>query len=1343
MKKNIFTLYIVLLSVLIVNAQDFKPMKSPGVTTFLNANYLPVNESTGKIDVKIPIYTIKLDGLSIPISLSYDTGGVKVDAPASSVGLNWTLNASGLISKEIIGTHDLKTKFIKNDIVPSPPGYVYTKYGYLSHLFEVSNIPVIEGFRDGRPDLFYVMAPGLSTKFTHKKNGEAFEISNNVNKIESAFSKLSSPYNKESNKYNFKFKIKSNKGFVYSFKERETYQSFQISRSQNSTKYPLTDNLIFPVWSENLTDKQAEELFNNFRKHPYFIEDDTEDLGLVHLSSIKSPMSKKRVEYFYENTFIVDNNRRIERTLDKFNVVSQVNYEHDFSKTKTLKKIVFPQGVIDFYYDSNRLDVRGGKILKKIEIRNNQGNFIKGVVFEHDYFNSIENCSNNYCYRLRLNSVKFLDKDKKVMPGYSFEYNTGKLPKRFSVDQDFMGYYNGTSSINEKQYFPKSYYKAGQGKKSIIPFPFTGYTMLPGGNASKVPNINYTKAASLSKITYPTGGVTKFNFELNTFNFQGTTVNSGGLRLKSQELYNKQILQKKILYEYTLENGKSSGSITNLPLFMGAKTDNFGYKPVTKQVSNTKLELTNGAYVTYSRVKSREVNNGYTINTYTNAVDYPNFTPSTYSLHGNTSNTNWLNDAIGKGYLLDIYRDYSVKRSRLLTSKVYNENNVLITSKENEYKYFEYNSFNIDQRIITFYPNLAYSTGTNTGFAKFTSVLPSESFNLKKTTQKKYSSQGVIKSEKQYIYDVNRPFVKESLNIIGDGEIIKEKSLYPFDLEVLSNPNVLKLKELNILTPVKTFVYENNTLLATSETILEDFGNDKILPKATKSSRGIAPLKVKKEFHNYDIRGNLTEYSDNYGTHVTVLWGYRYQHKIAEIIGANLSEVLVALNINNLDVLQNLSNNELKIKLNSLRAALPNAQVYSYIHTPLEGTNEITSPNGKTKYFSYDTFHRLNLVKDKDNNIVSRNTYNYKLSPTAENIHEENLQLEIKKRPTDFYTSKQSATNHKTVVAAFVKGGKGNYKYQWSLVGTTTVLADEYDYVVDIPCGESRNLQVKVTDDNNTQITKTITVYAAHCNEPFFVGEIQGASTTNNQNNFWVDIPQGGSYDIFSYQWYIPNNTSGVGAPLKYDDPVYPKSAGLLTNTSGRPVTVNLSVKVTDIESGYFVIRSKSVVIQPEFEINSCFVAGTKITLADGKQKLIEEVSVGDKVLTYNIKTQKTEVGVINNLVSPIHTNLVVFTFEKNITNTNTLDHPYYVKGKGWASYNPEMTKIKYGLNVKKIEIGDFVLLYNSNKKKVEEIKLVSQKLFSETQKTYNLDKVSKNHNFFANGILVHNKSSY
>jgi YD repeat-containing protein len=155
----------------------------------------------------------------------------------------------------------------------------------------------------------------------------------------------------------------------------------------------------------------------------------------------------------------------------------------------------------------------------------------------------------------------------------------------------------------------------------------------------------------------------------------------------------------------------------------------------------------------------------------------------------------------------------------------------------------------------------------------------------------------------------------------------------------------------------------------------------------------------------------------------------------------------------------------------------------------------------------------------------------------------------------------------------------------------------------------------------------------------------------------------------------------------------------------------------------------------------NCFVAGTDITMADGTTKAIENVAVGEKVFTYNIAKQLVETGVVQEVTVTEHTELVTIAFDNHTSNTNTPDHPYFVKSKGWCSYNPEKTKSNYGLNASKLEIGDLVLHLKANNK-LEAVIIKKITPISKKQKTYNLHKVSKNHDYFANGILVHNKSN-
>lgn len=46
---------------------------------------------TGTTNIDIPIHNIKTKDIEIPISISYTTGGIKVEEEASIVGLGWCL----------------------------------------------------------------------------------------------------------------------------------------------------------------------------------------------------------------------------------------------------------------------------------------------------------------------------------------------------------------------------------------------------------------------------------------------------------------------------------------------------------------------------------------------------------------------------------------------------------------------------------------------------------------------------------------------------------------------------------------------------------------------------------------------------------------------------------------------------------------------------------------------------------------------------------------------------------------------------------------------------------------------------------------------------------------------------------------------------------------------------------------------------------------------------------------------------------------------------------------------------------------------------------------------------
>lgn len=141
-----------------------------------------------------------------------------------------------------------------------------------------------------------------------------------------------------------------------------------------------------------------------------------------------------------------------------------------------------------------------------------------------------------------------------------------------------------------------------------------------------------------------------------------------------------------------------------------------------------------------------------------------------------------------------------------------------------------------------------------------------------------------------------------------------------------------------------------------------------------------------------------------------------------------------------------------------------------------------------------------------------------------------------------------------------------------------------------------------------------------------------------------------------------------------------------------------------------------------------CFIADTKVTMADGTLKNIQDVKIGDI-----LKGEKT-----NNKVLAYHRPLKsdgkIFGFNGGRLFV-TEEHPFKTT-EGWKSLNPEKTKQEHiGINVSKLEVGDTLIKESGN----EVIGSIESKNVPETTPLYNFV-LSGDRTYYADGFLVHNK---
>lgn len=152
---------------------------------------------------------------------------------------------------------------------------------------------------------------------------------------------------------------------------------------------------------------------------------------------------------------------------------------------------------------------------------------------------------------------------------------------------------------------------------------------------------------------------------------------------------------------------------------------------------------------------------------------------------------------------------------------------------------------------------------------------------------------------------------------------------------------------------------------------------------------------------------------------------------------------------------------------------------------------------------------------------------------------------------------------------------------------------------------------------------------------------------------------------------------------------------------------------------------------------SSCFLPGTLITMGNGSQIPIENVKIGDKILSYDGNLNPVITKVLET-ESPMRDDYYIMTFENGKELKVTNEHPLYIKSagyEGWGSIIPKETLEDSGITAKKIEVGDHMLNIEKKWIKIANIQHVNEKV-----QTYNLKKVDKTNTFFAEGFLAHNK---
>lgn len=439
----------------------------------------PVGTLTGIPEISFPLYEIKSGSLTLPISLSYHASGVQINQKSTDIGLGWSVIAGGQISRTVYSAKDDGNYGYFNFTPPSFQTLFNTKNYYTMTGY---NIVSNTGY-DLEPDLFVYNFGGKSGKFICNKNKNFMTIPFDPIKIQ------------KNGINNVTFQITDDNGVIYKFEQfSTTISDFSIQRDTASTWY-LTS-----ITSADLTDTIS------FVYETIFSEDVIKSESYPIGKRLTSSGSSSAIEFV--NGSVNGGGYDISESNISYNEL-------------LVKKILFKDGYVEFNRNTPRKDNSPNRInysLDDMLVYNNANQIIKKIQFNHDYYytpNSSVGQSANY--RLKLTGFIESGSDLTTKKEYKFDYDPTILPWFGSYDMDYWGFYNGqtnqhlipTTTVYAKDINTVNFANAASYSNQYSNLN-ASWTI---GNANREPSETYMKAGILTKITYPTGGYSQFEFE--------------------------------------------------------------------------------------------------------------------------------------------------------------------------------------------------------------------------------------------------------------------------------------------------------------------------------------------------------------------------------------------------------------------------------------------------------------------------------------------------------------------------------------------------------------------------------------------------------------------------------------------------------------------------------------------------------------------------------------------------------------------------------------------------------------------------------------------------------------
>ncbi len=931
---------------------------------------------TGTIQLNIPFYEYKDNDFTIPVSLAYSSNGLQPNKRGGVLGPDWTLMAGGNISIDIQGLPDL------DDVDNGECNSYYNLYR------NVSQIPIISKiWRLGVSATNYASDGTYKASLIHCFGGTPTAVGQKYDAMPDFFH------------FNFlghtgSFHLGVNKK-VYVYNTGGNNKDYRISFKEGSTEDVL-----------GIIIETADGYKYEFTEEETSLPQDSETgkplTVAYHLSIITAPNGRK-VEYVYRNYDIsvrvpagvaMSGTQHVIAGNDYDVPFQGKNLEHQIvtidQNIPVLSQIKIDGGtVITFNYTQLPLDDSdeyGPINSSTTSIRYGRSVRMTGITVKTNN-KTVKQCGFSYRKMTNGKRVNYLEEVNISGEGtYKMTYNTtNSFPGNGTLSVDHWGYYNGKND----------------GNSTNIPF----LKVCKNGESSETINQSTRDAVSskamtgmLTKITYPSGGYSSFEYEGNDYSrvfmrdslnhYDGSYITRaglcGGVRIKRITHYDKAgVSLGGSSYSYKTGN-TSNGTLLDYPRYhIKYFAQSWGSPKMTENIDYYSSSLTNynGSHIEYSTVRETKsdgsiVEYTFSSSTSTHYADYlyrqgtqsEPYDPFTYgswsidndaiasivqpivSMHGNR----------GKLLQKNVYKNSSESTPALMEQYTYN------TARELTKNYYPaylirkianipviVDNYELKKRIIkeqrgnknvgkwvTYYYNRYGQIRTIRSTKSNRQMLVVKTTHVTDLTSTEINNSEAYRFMKRR-FDINRPLTVEHYvgqELVDSTLVGGERTVY--GLKTTSSDTLLVKNRVEVYDPVAS------------------------------------SWKLKETYLKYDARGRLLEMEDINGIKTSFVWGYGGLYPVLQ--GRNIS----INSLKGISGLQGIESTPLEGCLSEQqRTAIKalctnnNAEVEYYEYIPLVGISKLIDATGKVYTYEYNNGGKLKRVVDNEGKSVEGGYY--------------------------------------------------------------------------------------------------------------------------------------------------------------------------------------------------------------------------------------------------------------------------------------------------------------------------------------------------------------------------------